>query len=75
MNFNEFLNELSEILILDEIPSADVKLSSIESYDSMSQLSILSLFDEELGIEIEGEQLRELVTLQDLYNLAGFSGD
>ena len=75
MNFNEFLNELSEILILDEMPSADVKLSSIESYDSMSQLSILSLFDEELGIEIEGEQLRELVTLQDLYNLAGFSGD
>lgn len=74
MTFNEFLNEISEILILDEIPGSDVKLSSIESYDSMSQLSIISLFDEELGIEIEGDQLRELVTLQDLYNLAGFSG-
>ena len=75
MTFSEFSNELSELLILDEIPAANVKLSSIESYDSMSQLSIISLFEDQLGIEIGGAQLRELDTLQDLYNLAGFSGE
>lgn len=68
----DFLQELMEIMMLDEELTADEELSSIEAYDSLTQLALLSLFEDELGKQIETTDLSELKTVGDLVVLAGF---
>ena len=49
--------------MLDEELTADEELSSIEAYDSLTQLALLSLFEDELGKQIETTDLSELKTV------------
>lgn len=71
MNKQEFLQELKEIMLLEEDLTDDVELGSLEAYDSMTQITLLSLFEDELGKQIETDDLIDLVTVGDLVVLAG----
>lgn len=70
MTKEDFLKELVELMMLDTVLSMETELSSIEEYDSMTQLSLLSLFEDELGIQIETDDLIDLETVGDLVKLA-----
>lgn len=54
--------EASEISILDHFRDYD-------SYDSLTELSVLAMLDSDFGIEIEMEEYKQYITVKDLLNL------
>ena len=71
MNKDEFLVELQEIMMLDAPLTDSMELDSLAEYDSMTHLTLLGLFEDEFGKEIESEDLVKLKTVGDLVILAG----
>ena len=71
MNREEFLTELVELMMLDSEPELATELSSIAEWDSMTRLALLSLFEDNLNIQIDAEDLADLNTIQELVDLAG----
>jgi acyl carrier protein len=69
--FNEFKQKFSEAiddeLILQLVPLTSFK--DIESWDSFSGMSIISMIDEEFGITIGAEEMSRINTLEELYDL------
>jgi acyl carrier protein len=72
MNREEFLNELVELMMLESELDLSSELSSLDEWDSMTRLSVLSLFEDSLNMQIDVDDLDKLVTVQDLVTLAGF---
>ena len=64
-----FIQKMTEAL---EIESKTVELSDIfrdyDEWDSLSQLSLIAMLDEEYGVEIESEDFKKLITVEDLLN-------
>ena len=71
MNKKEFLVELAEIMMLDDVLVESTELESLSAYDSMTHLTLLSLFEDEFGKEIETEDLIKAKTIAHLVTLAG----
>jgi acyl carrier protein len=71
MNKQEFLSELQEIMTLEEALSEDLELDALQAYDSMTHLTLLSLFEEEFGKELQAQDLIDAKTVNDLLVLAG----
>jgi acyl carrier protein len=65
----EFCKNLEETL---EIESKTVEPSDIfrdyDEWDSLGQLSLIAMLDEEYEVEIESEDFKTLITVQDLIN-------
>ena len=63
----KFIENLRETL---EIDSRELQLSDefrhYDEWDSLGQLSLIAMLDEEYGVEIENEDFARLKTLQDL---------
>jgi len=63
----EFLSNIKEIL---EITDREICLSDVfrdyEEWDSLKQLSLIAMLDEQYDIEIEYNDFRELKSLNDL---------
>ena len=57
--------------MLDNPLIDSVELDSLVEYDSMTRLSLLGLFEDELGKKIEPEDLVKLKTVGDLVLLGG----
>lgn len=47
----------------------DSKFKELEDWDSLVALSMIALFDSEFNIKISGETIREISTIQELYDL------
>tara|TARA_B100000780_G_C21063539_1_gene427614 strand:- start:950 stop:1174 length:225 start_codon:yes stop_codon:yes gene_type:complete len=71
MNKKEFLSELQEIMMLEEVLNEDSELSAIQAYDSMTHLTLLGLFEDEFGKELDTNDLLDAKTVHDLLILAG----
>lgn len=71
MNKEEFLQELMEIMMLEGQLELSTELETLAAYDSMTHLTLLSIFEDELGKEIETKDLIPLKTIGDLVALAG----
>lgn len=71
MNKEEFLQELGEIMMLEEQLELSTELETLDAYDSMTHLTLLGLFEDEFGKEIESKDLIALKTVGDLVALAG----
>ena len=71
VTFEEFKKKFSEAiedeLILELEPNSSFK--NLESWDSFSGMSIISMIDEEFGITIRSEDMMRLNTLEELYDL------
>ena len=65
----KFLENIKEAL---EIDGRDIQLSNTfrdyEEWDSLSQLSLIAMLDEEYEVEIEDEEFVMLKTLEDILN-------
>ena len=49
---------------------ADTRFRELPVWDSLAALSILAAVDAVLGVQLNGEQLRQCQTIQDIFNLA-----
>lgn len=64
---DRFINAFKDAL---EIESQEVKLTDnfrdYEEWDSLNQLSLIAMLDDEFNIQIENKELEKLVTVQEL---------
>ena len=65
---DNYLEIMADILEVDEVNASDV-LVEFESWDSLTQLSIIALVDETYGVTISAMELRNSKTIEDVYNL------
>jgi acyl carrier protein len=71
MNKEQFLEELTEILQLDDQLNESVNIKDLEEWDSMAHLGVISLFDSEFSKSITNTELKEIEKVADLIALAG----
>lgn len=71
MTQNEFLEALKDALQREEDLSLDMALADLEEWDSLAIISLISLFDAQLGRKVSGNDLRGAVFVRDLVRLAG----
>lgn len=70
MTATEKLAKLEEVFDLEAgALKEDMELDSIDSWDSMTKLSLIVLFDDEFGVKLSGEQLDSVSTVADIVNL------
>ena len=65
----KFCELFTETLMIE---SAEVRLEDTfrdyDEWDSLSQLSLIALLDEEYSVEIESDDFDKLLTVKDLFN-------
>lgn len=68
MNENKFLSLFREVLEMDKNQSLKpvTRFRELEEWDSLSQLSLIAMLDDEYAIEIETEDLDKLETVRQL---------
>lgn len=70
MTIDEKLSLLEETMEMDEgTLKADMDLSDVDEYDSMSKLSIIVMLQDEFGVKITSEQIRAFVKVQDILDV------
>lgn len=68
MDKPEFYQRLAEILDVEEVKPEDV-LKEFDGWDSLAILSVLAMADAKYGVSIKAEEIRSVVSTQDLANL------
>jgi acyl carrier protein len=65
----KFINFLKETLEIQnrEIQLID-KFREYKEWDSLAQLSLIAMLDDEYGVAIENEEFIKLITVEDLMN-------
>ena len=63
-NFSEILEETSK----DSLSSETV-FKSLNEWDSMTALMVIAMFDEKYNIKLNGKDLKDAITLNDLFKL------
>ena len=71
MEIQNFIEKFIEAVEIESVSnlSADTEFRKLEEWSSLAGLSLIAMFDEEFSISITGKQLRECVTIEDLYKL------
>jgi len=65
----EFINKFKEALeINDQVITLDTRFRDLEDWSSLAFLSILAMIDEEYDVIIEGNDFKNLITINDLIN-------
>ncbi|RDU66512.1 acyl carrier protein [Helicobacter didelphidarum] len=70
MTKQAFLESLKDALQRDEDLSEDMALEDIEEWDSLSIISLISLYDSLFGITLSGNTLKNCKGVSDLIKLA-----
>lgn len=70
MTVREKLAMLEEMLELDEGDlTMDKALENVEEYDSMAKLSLIVLMEDEFGVKLTGDVVKEFRTIGDIVAL------
>ncbi|MDO4559430.1 MAG: acyl carrier protein [bacterium] len=70
MTKEEKLAKLEEVFDLEAgALKEEMELDSIDSWDSMTKLSLIVLFDDEFGVKLSGEQIDSFNNVADIVNL------
>ena len=65
---DKFLEQIAEILEEEQVNLSD-KLVDFDVWDSLTQLSIIALADEEYGVTISAAEIREAETVEGIKKL------
>ncbi len=65
----ELLKEIKETLQRDEGISLEMKLEDIEEWDSLANISMISLYDQLFEVIVTVDKLKECQTVNDLVEL------
>ena len=49
--------------------SAETRFKNIENWSSLTALSIIAMVDEEYGVSIKGDDIRNSHTIEDIFNI------
>ena len=66
MTTQEKIALIEDVLELPGKLTVDTVLADLPEYDSMAKLSIIVMFDDELGKKLTGEELRSFKTVGDM---------
>ena len=64
-----FLEKMADILDAEYDVTMDAVLADIEEWDSLSVVSYVAMANTSCGKKVNVKDVREAVTIQDLYNL------
>lgn len=64
-----FLEKMADILDAEDDVTMDAILADIEEWDSLSVVSYVAMANTSCGKKVNVKDVREAVTIQDLYNL------
>ena len=71
MEKNEFINKFADLF--DDTDHSEFEAETVfhelEEYDSIIALSIIGMVDEEYNVTIKSDEMRQAVTIEDLYNI------
>ena len=62
---DQFLDQMAEIFEVNSVELSD-KLADFESWDSLTQLSIIALANENYGVKISADEIRTASTIDGL---------
>jgi acyl carrier protein len=65
MDKTQFYEQLAQILDLEEVKPENA-LKDFETWDSLAILSVLAMADSKYGVTIKAEEIRSVVTAEDL---------
>lgn len=67
MSIEKKIALIEDMMDLDEgTITADMDLADIEEWDSMAKLSLIVMLDDECGKVITADEIKKLVTVQDI---------
>ena len=71
MDIQEFISNLDEVFEETDLTtlSPETNFRNLDEWSSMSVLALIAFADEKFNKEIEASEIRQLSTIQDLYNL------
>jgi acyl carrier protein len=71
MKTSVFLEKLQEELEEDQALTLQTNLKELESYDSISLLSVIAFVDENFNKKIDTKQFKDIETVSDLVDIIG----
>jgi len=71
MELNQFIQKFAEQFEETEpsLIDKDTKFKELEEWSSLIALSIIAMVDEEYQVKIKGDDIRNSITVEDLYNI------
>lgn len=70
MDLDQFIENFSELF--DETDTdtieATTRFKDLEEWSSLVALSVIAMIDEEYDVEFRGDDIRNSITVEDLYN-------
>lgn len=70
MNIDEFIANFAELL--DDTPASEITASTafhdLDEYSSLVSLTLIAMVDEEYGVTLSGNDIRNAITVEDLFN-------
>lgn len=71
MKIKDFIVKFAEIFDDTDVAtlSPETKFRDLDEWSSLSALGVIALADEEFDTELSGNDLRQVNTIQELYNL------
>lgn len=71
MNKIEFLNELKVALNTERELLPEMELNTLEEWDSLSIVCVITMFSDNLDINLDYDEIGNFKTIQDLMDKAG----
>jgi len=68
MKSEEFINALASILEFDD-DSVTVDTNLADYWDSLQQIEVLAMLEEQFGVVLEMDQLADIKKVQDIVNI------
>ena len=72
MEIKEFIEKFAEAIEVANVEdlTADTEFHELEEWSSLSVMLLVAFFDEEFDKQVGDQEIRNAVTIQDLYNIA-----
>lgn len=70
MDLNEFISNFADQFDETDVTEikADTEFKALDEWSSMTGLAVIAMIDAEYDVQIKGNDIRESVTVEDLFN-------
>jgi acyl carrier protein len=69
MSISTFVNNFQNQLEDPQQIQADTEFKKLKSWDSMTALLVITMIDDEYGVGVNGDDIRKVDTVEELYNI------
>ena len=71
MNLQEFISKFADLFVDEDASAftADTDFHEFDCWASLSSLSVVAMFFQEFGVELDSLDVRKADTIEDLFNL------